>query len=243
LKIKCEHKKMTDIPSKQTACDLCVSLHIKCVHMGAPSAASGASGPPAKAPAKAAKAPAAAQPAKAAAKPAKAAAKPAPVATKRAQEHVPVPSTASQTKRAEQEIPIECNDVDAEMEQELAINREGLRALLAEVPSGEPAPVAAPVADEGAALSVEEVAMGFWDSTAEDGFWLPDSGFLDFWTTVLTAEEEEAANDLRASGEQEPAFTEEEEEAANDLRASGEQEPAFTEEEEEAARDFCSDLR
>jgi hypothetical protein len=218
LKIKCEHKKMTDIPSKQTACDLCVSLHIKCVHMETPSAASGASGPPAKA----AKAPAAAKPAKAAAKPAKAAAKPAPVATKRAQEHVPVPSTASQTKRAEQETPIECNDVDAEMEQELAINREGLRALLAEVPSGEPAPVAAPVADEGAPLSVEEVAMGFWDSTAEDGFWLPDSGFLDFWTTVLTAEEEEAANDLRASGEQETAFTEEE---------------------EEAARDFCSDLR
>jgi type IV secretory pathway VirB10-like protein len=229
LKILCKHKKMTDIPSKQTACDTCIKLHIKCVHMPTPSAASGASGTPAKAAAKAAESPAAAKPAKAAAKPAKAAAKPAkaaakpaPVATKRAQEHVPVPSTVFQTKRAEQTVPIECNDVDAEMEQELAINREGLRALLGPVPSGEPAPVAAPVVDEGAALSVEEVAMGFWASTAEDGFWLPDSGFLDFWTTVLTAEEEEAANDLRVSGEQEPAFTEEE---------------------EEAARDFCSDLR
>ena len=197
LKIRCEHKTMTDILSKQTACDECVRLHIKCVHMPTPGAAPGASGTPAKAAAKPAKA--AAKPAKAAAKPAKAAAKPAPVAIKRAQEHVPVSSTASQKpapvaiKRAQEHVPVSSaeqpdlfdSDVDAEMEQELEIFREGLRALLALVPSGEPAPVA----NEGAAWNVEEVVEGFWASTDED---------------------EEA-------GVQEPALTEEEQDAAKDF--------------------------
>ena len=188
LKIKCEHKTVTEIPSKQTACDECVRLHIKCVHIPTPGAAPGASGTQAKAAAKPAKSPAAAKPAKAvakpakvaakpakaAAKPAKAAAKPAPVAIKRAQEHVPV-SSAEQPDLFD-------SDVDAEMEQELEIFRDGLRVLLAP-------PVAAPVANEGAAWNVEFWVEGFWASTDED---------------------EEA-------GVQEPALTEEEQDAAKDF--------------------------
>ncbi len=48
------------------------------------------------------------------------------------------------------------SDVDSEMEQELAIFREGLRALLA------------PVVNQEVALTDEEVAMDFWDLTEEE---------------------------------------------------------------------------
>jgi hypothetical protein len=191
-KILCTHKKMTDIPSKRTACDICVGLHIKCVHMPTPSAAPCASGPQAKAqPAKAAatpaKSPAAAKPAKAAATPAKAPAKAAPVAApvakgtpaKAAAKAAPV-AKGTPAKAAAKAAPVAApvasdtqakaaakadlfDDVDAEMEQELEIFREGLRALLA------------PVVNQAAALTDEEVAMGFW---------------------ALTEDEEEAASDF-----------------------------------------------
>ena len=178
LKIKCEHKKMTDIPSKQTACDTCIKLHIKCVHMQTPGAA-----------------PVQLQ-AKAAAKPAKAAAQPAPVATKRAQEHAPASAGVTVIEQPD----LFDSDVDADFEQELAINREGLRALLAEVSSGEPAPVAAPIPTEGAAESIwpEGVAEGLAEGSWADGFW------------TSTDDDEEA-------GAPERALTEEERDAANDF--------------------------
>ena len=123
---------MIDIPSKQTACDTCVKLHIKCTHMSTPSAASGESGKQAKASAKPASggaSGASGKQAKAVAKAAPsgkwakspAAAKPAPVAAPRA--------SGKQTKTTAKSAPV--------------VNKE-------------------------AALTEEEVAMGFWASTDED---------------------------------------------------------------------------
>ena len=149
LKIKCEHKKMTDIPSKRTSCDTCVGLHIKCVHMGTPSAASVAKGTPAKAAAKAA--PVAKGAPVAEGTPAKAAAKAAPVAAP-----VAAPAAKDTPAKAAANADLSDSDVDAEMEQELAIFREGLRVLLAEAVHQE------------VALTDEEVAMGFWALTEEE---------------------------------------------------------------------------
>jgi hypothetical protein len=196
-KILCTHKTMMDIPSKQTSCYNCAKLHIKCVHMQTPGAA------PVQLQAKAAAQPAkaAAQPAKA--KPAKAAAQPAPVATKRAQE----PAPASSGVTVEEQPDLFDSDVDADFEQELAINREGLRALLAEVSSGEPAPVAAPIPTEGAAESIwpEGVAEGLASGSWVDGF------------MTSTDDDDDDDDDDEEAGAQERALTEEELDAANDF--------------------------
>jgi hypothetical protein len=136
--------------------------------MGTPSAASVAKGTPAKA-AKAAKSPAAAKPAKAAptptkspaaAKPAKAAPTPAPVAkgtpAKAAAKAAPVAAPVAKGTPATAAADLFDSDVDSEMEQELAMFREGLRVLLA------------PVVNQEVALTDEEVAMGFWALTEEE---------------------------------------------------------------------------
>ena len=168
LRIKCTHKTWLAIASKQTSCDACVEKHIKCTHMGTPSAASVAKGTPAKA-AKAApvakgtpaKAPAKAAPV-AKGTPAKAAPVAAPVAKGTPAKApakaalVAAPVAKGTPAKAAANADLSDSDVDSEMEQELAIFREGLRVLLA------------PVVNQEVALTDEEVAMGFWALTEEE---------------------------------------------------------------------------
>ena len=149
LRIKCTHKTWLAIASKQTSCDACVEKHIKCTHMGTPSAASVAKGTPAKA-AKAAPVAKCTQ--------AKAPAKAAPVAKGTPAKAAPVaaPVAKGTPAKAAANADLSDSDVDSEMEQELAIFREGLRVLLA------------PVVNQEVALTDEEVAMGFWALTEEE---------------------------------------------------------------------------
>ena len=148
---------MKDIPSKRTACDICVGLHVQCTHMSTPTPS--VKGTPAKAAAKAAPVAKAtkvapvvkATPAKPPAKAAKAApvakATPAPVAkatpAKAAAKAATVAAPVAEAKSAATPDLFD-SDVDAELEQELEIFREGLRALLA------------PVANTEAALTEDE---------------------------------------------------------------------------------------